>query len=449
MSHPELACALTPRIARRTAGLLLLAACFGGSPDAAAQELYYPPTDTDDWATVSAAEAGFSERGLDALDSLLEATNTHAFLLLRDGRIVREHYYGDFGRDSLWLWNSAGKTMTAALIGIAQAAGELDVAHATSDYLGRGWTAMTPAREDAITIRHQLTMTTGLDDTAVDVGCTHPSCLTYLAEPGTRWSYHNGPYTLLLDVLQAATGQAPNAYVRRRLTPATGIRGGYLSLDSNRIFVSRPRDMARFGLLVLGGGAWDGTPVLADTAYLRAATTPSQALNPAYGYLWWLNGQDSYLLPQGQLRFDGAIAPRGRADAYFGIGKDAQVVAVHPGTREVWIRMGGRPNDRGLFVPTDYVDDLAAAIEAARVTSSSVEPVAAAEDFRAWVADGRLHVRGAAGLTDLRLVDGLGRVRALGNVNGGSVGVGELSSGLYWVVGVERGGVVRRVGVVW
>jgi len=52
--------------------------------------------------------------------------------------------------------------------------------------------------------------------------------------------------------------------------------------------------MARFGLLILNKGRWDQTPILTDTAYYRQMLTPSQNLNQAYGYLWWLNGQPSF-----------------------------------------------------------------------------------------------------------------------------------------------------------
>ncbi|MDA0973987.1 MAG: serine hydrolase, partial [Bacteroidetes bacterium] len=60
---------------------------------------------------------------------------------------------------------------------------------------------------------------------------------------------------------------------------------------------SKTRDMARFGLLALSDGVWDGDSLISDQGYLQAMTSSSQDLNLSYGYLWWLNGQESHMLP--------------------------------------------------------------------------------------------------------------------------------------------------------
>lgn len=133
--------------------------------------------------------------------------NSKAFLVLKDGRIVIEHYFGTFTQDSLWYWASAGKSLTAFLVGKAQEEGFLDINDPSSDYLGAGWTSCTPLQEGAITVRNQLTMTTGLDDGTGDTDCTDPACLQYLARPGTRWAYHNAPYTMLDGVISMRPGK--------------------------------------------------------------------------------------------------------------------------------------------------------------------------------------------------------------------------------------------------
>ena len=106
--------------------------------------------------------------------------------MLKDGKIAIEKYFGTFTKDSLWYWASAGKTLTAFLVGQAQEDGLLSIGDSTSKYLGVGWPGLTPEQERKITIRHQLTMTTGLDDGLEDNHCTLDSCLQFLAEPGTR-----------------------------------------------------------------------------------------------------------------------------------------------------------------------------------------------------------------------------------------------------------------------
>ena len=65
----------------------------------------------------------------------------------------------------------------------------------------------------------------------------------------------------------------------------------------------------RFGLLMLNKGKWDQTVILRDTAYYRAQINSSQNLNPSHGYLTWLNGKGSYMLPTPQNVFAGNLVP--------------------------------------------------------------------------------------------------------------------------------------------
>ena len=173
---------------------------------AQSQNYYFPPTTGTTWETVTPQSLGWCTDKTDSLYNYLESTNSKAFIVLKNGRIVLEKYFGTFTRDSSWYWASAGKTLTGFTVGIAQQEGFLKIQDTTSKYLGRGWTTAPLSKEDKITIRNQLTMTTGLDDGVADVSCTLPSCLQYKADAGTRWAYHNAPYTLLDKVIEAATG---------------------------------------------------------------------------------------------------------------------------------------------------------------------------------------------------------------------------------------------------
>ena len=133
-----------------------------------AQSLYFPPTTGNTWDTISPASLGWCQDKVDSLIQYVGDRNSKAFIVLKDGKIVIEEYYGTFTADSLWYWASAGKTLTAFTVGIAQQEGHLNISDTTSDYLGTGWTACTPAQEEKITIRNQLTMTSGLDDGVPD-----------------------------------------------------------------------------------------------------------------------------------------------------------------------------------------------------------------------------------------------------------------------------------------
>lgn len=319
------------------------------------QSLYFPPVGSDEWETVSPSDLGWNLEALDSLNMILENGNSKAFMVLIDGKIAIEEYYNDFHADSFWYWASAGKGLTAFLTGIAQSEGQLDIENSTSDYLGLGWTSADSTQEAQIRIVDQLQMTTGLDET-IDNQCTLDSCLQYLADPGSRWSYHNAPYTLIGDVLQAATGSGLNGLLLTNLRFTTGIQGAYLPLGFNQIMFSSPRSMARFGLLMLNEGSWKGQGILGDTEYFHQMINPSQSLNESYGYLWWLNGKGSYMLPQSQIVFNGPIIPHAPSDMYAALGLNGQLINVVPSLNLVMIRMGDNP-ELGP-VPTVFNDDI-------------------------------------------------------------------------------------------
>ncbi len=331
-------------IARKRTHFLFILCCFS-SILAKAQPFYFPP-DTGVWETINTQNLGWCDDELDDLHGFLEEKNTKAFIILKNGRIAVEWYYGTFTQDSIWYWASAGKSLTSTLIGIAQEEGLLSVDDPTQDYLGVGWTNTTAEQEAQITIRHQLTMTTGLNDAVFS--CTNPICLNFVAAAGTRWAYHNGPYTLLGKVIETTSGQSLNNYYSSRVGSKIAAPGAYVSIGFNKVFFSTARSMARFGLLIQAGGVWDTTTVLGDLNYVTTMTSPSQELNPSYGYLWWLNGQSTYMLPATQTIFNGSLINTAPDDLYAALGKDDQKIYIVPSENLVVIRMGDVASEGSL-----------------------------------------------------------------------------------------------------
>ncbi len=305
-------------------------------------QTYFPPV-TGNWETITWSEAGLCPDSLPALMELLQQEDSKAFVLLYNGKILNETYFGSFTSDSLWYWASAGKTLTSALIGIAADQNGLDLDAPSDTYLGAGWTSLSANQEHAITVRHQLTMTTGLDDGVVDEDCTLPTCLQFLANPGTRWAYHNAPYTLLDDVLQGATGFTNNQYFFQKIGTPCGINGLFINSGYNKVFYSTPRNMAKYGLLLQNQGVWNGTTIIPST-YHALMTSPSQNLNQSYGYLTWLNGQNTFMVPSSQLIFPGMMAPHAPTTTYAALGKNGQIISVSPDENITWIRMGNGNN---------------------------------------------------------------------------------------------------------
>jgi CubicO group peptidase (beta-lactamase class C family) len=341
--------------------LLLSISCKEDDPAPVTSTLYFPPAGST-WEKVTPASLGWDESKIPDLKTFLATSNSRALIVLKDGKIVIEEYLGkqltgtvDFAASSNWYWASAGKTLTSAVVGIAESKGQLNFDTKTSEYLGSGWTSLNATQENKITVRHQLTMTTGLDDGVANKDCTTPDCLIYKAEPGTRWAYHNAPYTLLDGVIESATDKTLNNYVNDEIKSKTGMDGQYIETGDNNVFYSTPRSMARFGLLLLNKGKWNETQIIPET-YFNLMITSSQNLNPSYGYLTWLNGKASYIVPNTQLSIAGSVSPNAPSNMFAAMGKNGQIINVVPGKNLVVIRMGDEPGTS--LVPFLFQDDL-------------------------------------------------------------------------------------------
>lgn len=178
-------------------------------------------------------------------------------------------------------------------------------------------------------------MTSGIND---ENELVIKSNLTYLADAGTRWSYHN-VFQKLMDVVTEASGVEFETYFNNKLKNKIGMEGSWNYGVIFKIYHSNTRSMARFGLLALNKGKWENEQIINETFFNESITT-SQSINPAYGYLWWLNGKTSYMVPGGQTVYDGLLVPDAPADMYAAMGAEDQRIYVVPSKNMVVIRMG-------------------------------------------------------------------------------------------------------------
>jgi len=227
-------------------------------PDPVPFGTYFPPLTGNTWEELKPEQLGWNLTRLTELDAFLESTQTEAFVILYRGRILHERYFNGTGMQTVHPWYSAGKTVTSTLMGMAEHRGHLFVDDATSKYLGRGWTSLTPAVENHITIKHQLTMTTGLDDYPngrTDLGnCMLPECLLYKAEPGTQIVYQGALVPPAPSDMVAALGlDDKKIYIvpsRELVIVRFGDRGG----DDNPLTLSQyDRDLWALLMAVMGG----------------------------------------------------------------------------------------------------------------------------------------------------------------------------------------------------
>ena len=334
---------------------LLLASCSSDSPTPSPTEtMYFPPKTGDVWETKSIATLGWKQSAVQPLLDYLELKHSKSFIILVNGRIVIEQYFNGHSATSPWYWASAGKTLTSTVTGIAQQEGLININNKVSDYIGTGWTSMPLVKENLITNKHLLTMTSGIEDIANGDDVT-PAKLTYKADAGTRWAYHN-VYVKLQDVIAQASGQSWSNYFNSKLRDKIGMTGAWIQVDNNSVYYSTTRSMARFGLLALNKGKWESTTILNET-YFNEATNTSQNINLGYGYLWWLNGKGSYHLPQLQTEFQGSLIPSAPTDMFIALGKNDQKIYVIPSKKMIVIRMGD-PADAENMALSDFDDVL-------------------------------------------------------------------------------------------
>jgi CubicO group peptidase (beta-lactamase class C family) len=320
------------------------------------ESMYFPPNGSTTWETKTIASLNWHQSAVQPLLDYLELKHSKSFMILVNGRIVMENYFNGHSATTSWYWASAGKTLTSTVTGIAQQEGYLNINNKVSDYIGPGWTSETLAKENLITNKHLLTMTSGLDDGLGDD--TAPANLQYKADAGTRWAYHN-VYVKLQDVIAAAvpaTYGGYSGYFNAKLRDKIGMDGIWFQSGFNSVYSSTTRSMARFGLLFLNKGKWNSEQIINEN-YFTEATTTSQSINQSYGYLWWLNGKSSYHLPQSQFQYPGSIIPSGPNDMFMALGKNDQKIYVIPSKKMVVIRMGD-PADASNLALSDFDDVL-------------------------------------------------------------------------------------------
>ncbi|MEM6517577.1 MAG: serine hydrolase [Bacteroidota bacterium] len=301
--------------------------------------VYFPPLDTNaPWETVSMTELDWNESALQPLIDFLDETNGKSFIMLQNGKIVEETeiYLNGHNINANWYWASAGKTLTTAVSGIAQAEGLISLNNPVSDYLGVGWTSAPIEKENLITCKNLLAMNSGLDDTVGDD--VSPENLQYIADAGNRWAYHN-VYKKMQDVIASASNVDFEDYFESKLKNKIGMKGAWIQLQDFNVYWSDTRSMARFGLLASNKGNWDGIQIIPE-AFMDESTSTSQNLNQAYGYLWWLNGKSSYRLPQSQIEFQGELIPNAPADMVCALGRNDQKIYIIPSLDLVIVRMG-------------------------------------------------------------------------------------------------------------
>jgi CubicO group peptidase (beta-lactamase class C family) len=249
-----------------------------------------------------------------AFDDFLRANDTGAFLVVQGAQLVYERYFGDSDRRTLQTSFSTAKSFVSTLVGIAIDEGFIgSVEDPVTDYLPE--LAARDPRFDRITLRDLLTMSSGIrywdtdlpwpwaDDTytyyGVDLREIGLNRTEVERPPGQEWHYNNYNPLLLGLVLERATEMSVSEYMSTRLwRPLGAERDATWNLDSESSGFEKMEsglnataaDYARFGLLFLHRGEWNGTRIVPED-WVHTATAEDTTTDPAehYQYFWWID----------------------------------------------------------------------------------------------------------------------------------------------------------------
>lgn len=325
-------------------------------PYTASAERYFPPGDGV-WETTTPESAGLSAQDIARAGAYAQSQKTSSLIIVHNGRMVAEQHWsaadekgkfsaayqrGYTGTNTLGHpiedVASVQKSLISFLAGIAVTEEKLDLMAPASRYLGNGWSKATREQEDAILVWHLMTMTTGLGN-----------LLRYQEAPGTKWAYNTNAYSKMVPVLEKAFGESIQSITRERIANPIGMTDtewiDRLWAKNNPLANSiglntTARDLARFGILVLNGGAWGDSVILDNPDFLKQSLNSSQSHNPAYGLLWWLNGKHSYVRANRDQRVAGSMIPSAPEDMVFAAGALGRKLYIVPSRDLVVVRIG-------------------------------------------------------------------------------------------------------------
>jgi CubicO group peptidase (beta-lactamase class C family) len=328
---------LDPRALFAVLGLLLAAPAAADGPPALAVKSYLgdPQFPDDVWTASTPEEQGLDGAKLEAAVSAARERGhaLHAFLVIRHGKLVLERYGVVEGRqltpaDPHPLY-SVTKTFTSMLVGLAIADGKIASVEArVSPFFPEPELRQANVEKEGLNVEDLLTMQSGIaysegNDEALFQA---PSiAAAYWVRPlvwdvGVQWNYSSGDSQLLAEIVRRATGRTPLEYAQARILGPLGITAVRWDADGGgthlggRGLALRPRDLARFGWMLLSGGRWKGAQVV-PSEWIAAATRPVVKIPlpmGRYGYQCWVprfggfvargwQGQELYVFPDQDL----------------------------------------------------------------------------------------------------------------------------------------------------
>lgn len=328
---------------------LLIASASGCAKETFSTAEYWP---TDGWRASTPEAQGIDSAKLDEMFKYIEKSkfDIHSILIVKNGYMVTEAYYYPYKKEYKHIINSAAKSITSALVGLALEDGYIkSTDQEVVDIFPDMDIANMDTRKKSMTIKNLLMMTAGLEwneegaygspgDSNTQMWAA-PDQLQYLLdkpmkeEPGRSFYYNSGASHVLSAIVQKTSGKTSFNYATERIFKPLGIFNISWGIDkqgiysgSSRIFI-KSEDLAKYGYLYLNKGKWEGNQLIPE-AWIEESTkkqidTPrGLAGRYGYGYQWWQNkfggysargfaGQYLFVVPEHNLVavFTGGLAP--------------------------------------------------------------------------------------------------------------------------------------------
>lgn len=250
----------------------------------------------------------------------------HSVMIVRNGKVVSETWFGDNAPDKPHVLNSVSKTYTATAIGFAVAEGKLKVTDKVMSFFPDKMPATINDNLKKLEIRHLLTMSSGHDvepsrNSEANKGkdwLTVFFSAPFEHTPGTEYVYNSLATYVLSAIIQKISGEKLIDYLTPRLFQPLGIQGARWEESPQGIncggwgLYVKTEDMAKLGLLLLQKGKWDGKQLI-PAAWVKEASTSHIASLPSgtkrkdlkmktedsdwlqgYGYQMWRSRHNSY-----------------------------------------------------------------------------------------------------------------------------------------------------------
>jgi len=305
--------------------VILLVGCLNVSCSTSPKQLpeleYWP---THEWRSASPETQGMSSMMLAQMYDYIqkEDIRLHSLLVVRNGYLVTEAYWDPYGPANTHTIESNTKSIIGALVGIAIDQGALkSVDQKLVDFFPERKIQNLDAKKRGISLKNLLSMTPGLDcqDQTPQADGMYQATnwigylldLSMTTKPGSQWVYCSGAVHLLSAVVGKATGMDARTYANRSLFEPLGIPavaekdwGADLQGVTNGItgLYLTPRDLAKFGLLYLENGKWEGYQVV-PSRWVEESTREQAyigkddyigGLERQFGYLWSLFPEQGY-----------------------------------------------------------------------------------------------------------------------------------------------------------